>query len=118
MKRITLLLLASTIGIATACGNTADGAKEDTKNAAEATSDAAASAGGSMDAATETADVKMALMADATVDASDINVDTNKDNKTVTLNGSVKTEAQKARAETVAKTKAPDYTIVNNLIIK
>lgn len=42
---MSLLLLASTIGVATACCNTADGAKEDTKNAAEATSDAAASAG-------------------------------------------------------------------------
>ncbi len=118
MTRITLLVLAGTIGVATACGNTADGAKEDTKNAAEATSDAAASVGGSMDAAAETADVKMALMTDVTVDASDINVDTNKDTKTVTLNGSVKSEAQKARAETVAKTKAPDYAVVNNLIVK
>lgn len=53
MKRMTLLLLASTIGVATACGNTADGAKEDTKNAAEATSEAAASAGASMDGAAD-----------------------------------------------------------------
>ncbi len=118
MKRITLLLLASTIGVATACGNTADGAKEDTKNAAEATSEAAASAGASMDAAAETADVKMALMADSTIDASDVNVDTNKDTKTVTLNGSVKSEMQKSRAEAIAKDKAPGYTVVNNLIIK
>ena len=118
MKRMTLLLLASTIGVATACGNTADGAKEDTKNAAEATSEAAASAGASMDAAAETADVKMALMADSTIDASDVNVDTNKDTKTVTLNGSVKSEMQKSRAEAIAKDKAPGYTVVNNLIIK
>ncbi len=118
MTRIKLLLLASTIGIATACGNTADGAKEDTKNAAEATSEAAASAGASMDAAAETADVKMALMADTTIDASEVNVDTNKDTKTVTLNGSVKSEAQKSRAEVVAKEKAPGYTVVNNLVVK
>jgi len=118
MTRITLLLLASTLGFATACGNTADGAKEDTKNAAEATSEAAASAGASMDAAAETADVKMALMADTTIDASDVNVDTNKDTKTVTLNGSVKSEAQRARAEVVAREKAPGHTVVNNLIVK
>ena len=118
MTRITLLLLAGTIGFATACGNTADGAKEDTKNAAEATSEAAASAGASRDAAAETADVKMALMADSTIDASEVNVDTNKDTKTVTLNGSVKSEMQKSRAEAVAKEKAPGYTVVNNLIIK
>jgi hypothetical protein len=30
----------------------------------------------------------------------------------------VKSEAQKARAEVVAKTKAPDYTVVNNLIVR
>ncbi|QJR34292.1 BON domain-containing protein [Gemmatimonas groenlandica] len=118
MTRITQLLLATTVVFATACGNTADGAKEDTKNAAEATSEAASSAGAAMDAAGETADVKSALMADATVDAGDINVDTNKDTKTVTLNGSVKSEAQKARAEVVAKTKAPEYTVVNNLVVK
>ena len=118
MTRITLLLLASTLGFATACGNTADGAKEDTKNAAEATSEAAASAGASMDAAAETADVKMALMADTTINASEVNVDTNKDTKTVTLNGSVKSEAQKARAEVVAREKAPAYAVVNNLIVK
>ncbi len=118
MTRIKLLLLASTIGVATACGNTADGAKEDTKNAAEATSEAAASAGASMEAAAETADVKMALMADSTIDASEVNVDTSKDTKTVTLNGSVKSEAQKSRAEVVAKEKAPGYTVVNNLIVR
>ncbi len=118
MTRFKLLLLASTIGIATACGNTAEGAKEDTKNAAEATSEAAASAGASMDAAAETADVKLALMADATIDASEINVDSNKDTKTVTLNGSVKSAAQKTHAEAVAKEKAPGYTVVNNLIVK
>ena len=118
MSRITHLLIASTMAIATAYRNTADGAKEDTKNAADASSDAAANVGESMDAAAETADVKMALMADATVDASDINVNTNRDSKTVTLNGSVKSEAQKARAVVVAKTKAPDYTVVNNLIVK
>ncbi|WP_373065425.1 BON domain-containing protein [Gemmatimonas sp.] len=118
MSRITLMLLASTLGIATACGNTADGAKEDTKNAAEATSEAASSMGASMDAASETADVKTALMADATVDASDVNVNTNKDTKTVTLNGSVKSGTQKSRAETIAKDKAPSYTVVNNLVVR
>ncbi|WP_411279541.1 BON domain-containing protein [Gemmatimonas sp.] len=118
MTRIKLLLLASTMGIATACGNTADGAKEDTKNAAEATSEAAASMGSSMDAAGETADVKTALMADTTVDASDVNVDTNKETKTVTLNGSVKSEAQKARAEAIAKQQATGYSVVNNLIVR
>ena len=118
MTRVKFLLLASTIGIATACGNTADGARKDTENAAEATSEAASSMGASMDAASETADVKTALMADATVDASDVNVNTNKDTRTVTLNGSVKSETQKSRAETIAKDKAPGYTVVNNLVVR
>jgi len=118
MTRLQFLLLASTIGIATACGNTADGARKDTKNAAEATSEAASRIGSSMDAASETADVKTALMADATVDASDVNVNTNKDTRTVTLNGSVKSEMQKSRAETIAKDKAPGYTVVNNLVVR
>ena len=118
MKRIKLLLLASTIGVATACGNTADGAREDTKNAAEAASEAASTAGASMDEAAETADVKMALMADNTVDASEVNVDTNRDTKTVTLNGSVKSEGQRTRADIIAKDKAPGFTVVNNLIVK
>jgi osmotically-inducible protein OsmY len=118
MTCIKLLLLASTIGIATACGNTADGVKEDTKNAAEATSEAAASAGAAVGAAAETADVKMALMADSTIDASEVNVDTNKDTKTVTLNGSVKSEAQKSRAEVVAREQASGWTVINNLIVR
>ncbi len=118
MPRITHLLLASTIVIATACGKTAEGVKEDSKNAAEATSEAATKAGASVDAAAQTADVKMALMADTTIDASDVNVDTSNDTKTVTLNGSVKSEAQKSRAETLARERAPGYTIVNNLIVK
>ncbi len=50
--------------------------------------------------------------------ASDVNVDTNKDTKTVTLNGSVRSAMQKSRAEAIAKDKAPGYTVVNNLIIK
>jgi len=118
MPRMMHLLLASTIGIATACGRTAEGVKEDTKDAAEATSEAVSRAEASMDASTQTARVKMALMADTTIDASDVNVDTSNDTKTVTLNGSVKSEAQKARAETLATEKAPGYTVVNNLIIK
>lgn len=117
-KGIALLLLASTITVSTACGNTADGAKEDTKNAAEATSEAASNAGDAMSAAAETADVKMALMADTTVNASDVNVDTNKDTKTVTLNGTVPNTAQRSRAEVIAQEKAPGYTVVNNLTIK
>ena len=67
----------------------------------EATDDASArpvKPGAAIDAATETIDVKTALMADASVDASDINVDTFHETKTVVLKGSVPTAAQKTEA--------------------
>ena len=44
----------------------------------------------------------MALTADARVDASDINVDTNHETKTVMLKGRVPTAAQKTIAEEIA----------------
>jgi osmotically-inducible protein OsmY len=44
-------------------------------------------------------------------------VDTNGMTKTVTLKGHVPNAAQKASAERIAKSKAPDYTVVNNLTI-
>ena len=121
--------MATLLVAATACSNTAKGVEKDaekagdqaaaaTEKAADATASGAANATATVGAAMETADVKTALMADTRVDAGDINVDTNKDTKTVTLNGSVKSEAQKSRAEAIAKEKAPGYTVVNNLMVK
>ena len=43
--------------------------------------------------------MKAALLADKTVDASHIDIDTNKDTKTLYLRGTVPTAAQKAAAE-------------------
>ena len=60
---------------------------------------------------------KAALIADATVDASDINVDTSHETKTVVLNGSVPTQAQKDKAGTIARAQAPDYTVENRLLV-
>jgi osmotically-inducible protein OsmY len=129
MNRFNTFAVASILTLATACSNTAKGVEKDAENAgektaemtekaADATSSAAGSAGASMGAAMETADVKTALMADTRIDAGDINVDTNKDTKTVTLNGTVVSEAQKKLAEEVAVAKAPEYKVVNNLTIK
>lgn len=128
MRRHTIAL-AAVIALASACSNTAKGVEKDADNAgdkvaaatdkaADATADAAGSAGSSMGAAMETADVKSALIADTRISAGNINVDTNKDTKTVTLNGSVPTAEQKKLAEDVAKAKAPDHKVVNNLTIK
>jgi osmotically-inducible protein OsmY len=69
-------------------------------------------------AATETGDVKLALSMDKTVDASDINVDTDAGTKIVTLKGTVASAEQKARAEAVAVREAAGYRVVNQLVVK
>ena len=133
--------------VGVACDNTARGVKEDTANAVDAAKDASAeakekadataaaakaeakdetadakraagSAGAAIDAAAETLDVKAALMADTTVDAGDINVDTFKETKTVVLKGSVPTAAQKEQAGRIAGREAEGYKIDNQLVVK
>ena len=98
-----LILAAALSG---ACANTVRGVKQDTEKVAEKTS-----------AATNTVDVKSALIADGRVDASSINVDTNAQTKTVVLKGSVPTAEQKTQAEAIARDKAEGYRIVNNLAV-
>jgi len=122
-----------------ACSNTAAGAKKDAeinadktaaaaeeakdkaKPAAEAaaaeTKDAARDAAGAIKGAVETIDVKSALMADRTVDASHINVDTFHETKTVVLKGSVKTATQRDEAARIAAAEAPGYRIDNQLTV-
>ena len=62
--------------------------------------------------------IKTALIDADNLDANNIDVDTNGSTKTVTLRGHVATASQKAAAERIAKEKAPDYRVVNNLVIK
>jgi osmotically-inducible protein OsmY len=69
-------------------------------------------------AATETADVKLAISMDKTVDASDINVDTDPATKVVTLKGTVTSAEQKARAEAIATREATGFRVVNQLVVK
>jgi osmotically-inducible protein OsmY len=69
-------------------------------------------------AATETADVKLAISMDKTVDASDINVDTDAATKTVTLKGTVVSAEQRARAEAIAVREATGFRVVNELVVK
>jgi osmotically-inducible protein OsmY len=140
------LIAAVTIGVVTACENTAQGLKQDAAKAEAETRDeravaaekakelgsdaaqaareigaAAAEAGDELaDRASgkkEAVDVKGALMADASVDASRIDVDVDYFTRTVTLNGSVSTAVQRTQAETIAKTKAQGYKVVNNLSV-
>jgi osmotically-inducible protein OsmY len=69
-------------------------------------------------AATETADVKLAISMDKTVDASDINVDTDAASKTVTLKGTVASAEQRARAEAIAVREATGFKVDNQLVVK
>jgi predicted small secreted protein len=89
-----------------ACANTARGVVEDTKD------NASAVRGG-----LETVDVKSAIIADKTIDSGAIDVDTFQDKKLVVLRGSVPTEAQKARAEEIARKNATGYKVDNRLAV-
>jgi osmotically-inducible protein OsmY len=130
-----------------ACDNTARGAKQDTAEATEEAREAsdaakaeakdeaaearaegreaaddarrtAGNAGAAIDAAGETIDVKTALMADDTVDADEINVDTFHETKTVVLKGSVPTAAMKTAAGKIAAREAEGYKIDNQLVVR
>lgn len=118
MRILTVVSATAFLTFAAACGNTADGVKQDAENAAEKTEQAADAAGTKIEGALQTGEVKAAILADTRVGAGDINVDTDEATKTVTLNGSVKTEAEKQLAGEVATSKAAGYTVVNNLTIK
>ena len=97
-----IALLAGTV----ACGNTARGVVQDTGE------NVSAVRGG-----IETLDVKSAIIADKTVDSGAIDVDTYEEKKLVVLRGSVPTEAQKQRAEQIAREKATGYKIDNRLAV-
>jgi hyperosmotically inducible protein len=129
MKHIKTVGIAAILALATACSNTAKGVERDAENAgdkveaatdraADATASTAASASTGVGAAMQTGDVKTALLADSRISANDINVDSNGDLKTITLNGTVPTEAQKKITEEIAKAKANEWSVVNNLTIK
>jgi hyperosmotically inducible protein len=101
---VCALILAT--ALSGACANTVRGVKQDTEKVAEKTA-----------AATNTVDVKSALIADGRVDASSVNVDTNSETKTVVLKGTVPTAEQRTTAEAIARDKAEGYRIVNQLTV-
>ncbi len=129
MKRINTLGVAAILALATACSNTAKGVEKDAENAgekveasteraADGTANATASAGNSMASGMNTVDVKSALLADTRISAVGINVESDDATKTLTLTGFVKNEGDKRIAEEIAKAKAPEYKVVNQLTIK
>ena len=133
---ISAIALLSSLSLA-ACSNTAAGVEQDAREnadkaaaaadkaedkarpaaeeAAAETKEAAREAGSAIKGAIETIDVKSALMADRTVDASHIDVDTFHETKTVVLKGSVKTATQRDEAARIAAAEAPGYRIDNQL---
>jgi osmotically-inducible protein OsmY len=144
---ILAIIATLSIGFVTACENTARGLKQDTAAAEAETRDEraaardaageiandaaqAARAVGSMaadageelaekaGAAAENVNVKAALMADPSVDASRIDVDVNAWTNTVTLKGYVPTEGERTRAEAIARDQAEGYEVVNSIAVQ
>jgi osmotically-inducible protein OsmY len=98
-------------------GDAADKVGEAAKDAGHAIKEGAKEVASEVEAGKQTVDVKAALMADKSVDASHIDVDTDAKTKTVTLKGSVPTQAQKVAADRIAHDKAEGYRIVNQLTV-
>jgi len=90
---------------------------EAAKDAGQAIKEGAKEVASEVDAKKQTVDVKTALMADKGVDASHIDVDTDAATKTVVLKGSVPSQAQKARADQIAREKAEGYKVVNQITV-
>ena len=89
--------------------------KEAEQSARDAVNDAAAAAA----AGVETAKVKSALIADSSVDAGGIDVDTDAHTKVITLKGHVPSAAQKSAAWKIAAAKASTgYTVRNELEVR
>jgi osmotically-inducible protein OsmY len=101
-----------------AADRAADATKEAARDVERETKEAANKVGSTLDAAGQTMQIKTALIDADNVDAGGIDVDTNGSTKTVTLKGHVPTAAQKAEAERIAKAKAPDYRVVNELVVR
>ena len=106
MKGLWSIACVLALAGATGCSHTARGVVTDTKE------NASAVRGG-----LETVDVKTAIIADKTIDSGAIDVDTYQDKKVVVLRGTVPTEAQKQRAEQIARENAKGYTVENRLVV-
>ena len=106
-RTLACTMLAGSLVIGSvACSNTAHGVVQDTKDNTSA-----------VRGAVETVDVKTAIIADKTIDSGAIDVDTYQDKKLVVLRGSVPSEAQKTKAERIARSSATGYTIDNRLAV-
>jgi osmotically-inducible protein OsmY len=101
-----------------AAGPAAEQIREGTAKAAQAAREQLGGVARVADAAQQTAQVKAALMADASVDSTTIDVDTQADTRTVVLKGHVRSEAEKATAGRIAAAKAAGFRIDNRLAVR
>jgi ankyrin len=92
-------------------------AKPVAKEVGEKVKEGAHKTGEALDAAKQHLDVKAALLVDKTVDASHIDVDVDKDTKTLYLKGTVPTEAQRVAAGRIAREKADGFLVRNELTV-
>jgi hypothetical protein len=118
---ILAVMAAMAIGLVTACENAARGLANDAGQAARTVgaiaADASEQVAARASALKENVDVKGALMADASVDASRINVDVSAWTRTIRLNGSVSSVNERGKAEAIARARAEGYTVVNNIAV-
>jgi len=130
MKRFTSVSAkAAALALALAplaCSNTVEGVKKDAKEnkieekaekAVETVAQAAREAGHEIRVHALAIEIKAALVADKKVEAGGISVDADDETRTVTLKGSVPTEAQRDAAEHTARKKAKGYRVRNLLTV-
>jgi hypothetical protein len=91
--------------------------KDMAADATEKTKNAAASTAATLEASEQTIEIRAALAEDKSIDASGISVNTDGKTRIVTLKGTVPTATQKAAAGMIAKAKAPEYSVVNVLVV-
>lgn len=104
--------------VSKAAGPAVAAIREGTSAAAEVAKQRMSGAARSVDAAQQTAQIKAALMADATIDSTTIDIDTLADTQTVVLTGHVRSAAEKASAGRIAAAKATGFTIDNRLEVR
>jgi osmotically-inducible protein OsmY len=95
-----------------------DKVAEGARDLSDAFGEGADDVGSDVAAGKETLDVKAALLLDKSIDASEIDVSTDAETRTVTLSGTVPTTANKAAAERIAREKAAGYRVVNLLTLE
>ena len=137
---VTAFVAAASLLFWTGCNNTFEGAKKDAEKARDSAPEqaddlladaqrAAATAGDRAaefaERASETTaaalrgvDIKATLMADPSIDATGIDVDTDAPTRTITLNGHVPSLAERDMAAIVAAAQAPGYRVDNRLEVR